>query len=244
MTEAEIESCCQEILSVGFCIIRKLLPVGVIDECARAFEPILDAHMDEIREKPNRGPNRHFIKLPFEPPFANPVLYENETILSIVEALLGADAAIGSYASDTPLQGSVHQDFHGDVAALFPDTELLTPPYILAVNFPFVDVTAENGPFEVARGSQHFTRDEGLRKVEGGEMALEPLFLNRGDVLVRDPRTIHRGTPNGSTTPRPVAVIGYLKAWFRFDLMLAISNVEEEKLSERGQQLLRFVSRE
>ena len=240
MTEAELQKSCQEILTDGFCILRDLLPLEVIGQCANAFEPILEAHMDEIRDNPNRGPNRHFIKLPFQPPFSNPVLYENETILSIVDHLLGDDAAIGSYATDTPLQGSVHQEFHGDVTELFPDTELVTPPYILAFNFPLVDVTEDNGPFEVARGSHRFTREEGLRKVESGELPLECLFLNRGDAMVRDPRHIHRGTPNNSATPRPVAVIGYLKAWFRFDMMSPISKQEQENLSERGKQMLRF----
>lgn len=244
MTEAQLQKCCQEIQTDGFCILRDLLPVTVIDECARAFASILEAHMDEIREKPNRGPNRHFIKPPFEPPFSDPVLYENETILSIVDQLLGDDAAIGSYATDTPLQGSVHQEFHGDVAALFPETDMVTPPYILAFNYPLVDVTEENGPFETARGSHRFTREEGLCKVESGELALESLLLNRGDALVRDPRHIHRGTPNNSPTPRPVAVIGYVRGWYRFDMMSKVSKVEQEKLSERGKQLLRFAPQE
>ena len=244
MTEAQLEECCQEIQTDGVCILRGLLPLDLIDECAKAFEPILETHMDEIREKPNRGPNRHFIQPPFEPPFSNPVLYENETVLSIVDQLLGEDAAIGSYATDTPLQGSVHQEFHGDVASLFPETDLVTPPYILAFNFPLVDVIEENGPFETARGSHRFTREEGLRKVESGELALESLLLNRGDALVRDPRQIHRGTPNNSPTPRPVAVIGYVKGWYRFDMMTKISKEEQEKLSERGKQLLRFAPQE
>jgi len=244
MTESELRKIGQEVLTDGFCIIRDLLPLDVIDDCARAFQPILEAHMDEIREKPNRGPNRHFIKLPFEPPFSNPVLYENETILSIVDHLLGDDVAIASYATDTPLEGSVHQEFHGDVAELFPGTDLVTPPYLLAFNFSFIDVTEDNGPFETARGSHRFARQEGLRKVESGELELEPLLLNRGDAMVRDPRQIHRGTPNNTATPRPVAVIGYIRGWYRFDMLPRISRSEREKLSERGTELLRFAPQE
>ena len=244
MTEAELQRSRQEILSDGFCIIRDLLPPDVIDACARAFEPILEAHMDEIREKPNRGPNRHFIPLPFQPPFANPVLYENETILAVVRSLIGDDAVIGSYASDTPLQGSIHQELHGDVGALFPDTDLVTPPYVITLNFPFVDVTAENGPFEASRGTHRFAQEEGIRKVESGEVPLEPLLLNRGDVLIRDPRHIHRGSPNRTSTPRPVAVIGYVKRWYRFDRMSTIVETEWKKLSERGREMLQFAPRE
>ena len=244
MIEAQLQKWCQQILNAGFCIIRDLLPLDVIDECASAFEPILEAHMDEIRDTPNRGPNRHFIKLPFEPPFSNPMIYENEIILSIVDHVLGDDTAMASYATDTPLEGSVHQEFHGDVSELFPETDLVPPPYILAFNFSFVDVTEDNGPFETARGSHRFTRDDGLRKVGNSELGTEPLFLKRGDVLARDSRQIHRGTPNNTPTPRPVAVIGYVRGWFRFEMMSRISKMEQEKLSERGRQLLRFAPQE
>ena len=243
MTEAELHKSCQQILSDGFCVIRDLLPTDVIDACARAFEPILEAHMDEIREQPNRGPLRHYIPLPFEPPFANPVLYENETILAIVGRLIGDDAVVGSYATDTPLQGSIHQDLHGDVAALFPDNDLVTPPYVLTLNFPFVDVTADNGPFEVSRGTHRFTPAEGIRQVESGDVPLEPLLLARGDALIRDPRHIHRGSPNRTPTPRPVAVVSYIRRWYRFGGMSPIAETEWDKLSERGQEMLQFAPR-
>ena len=240
MNEEQTKRYCHEIDADGFCVIRGLFPPDVIEECARAFEPILEAHMDEIREKPNRGTNRHFIALSFESPFANPVLYENETILAVVDQLLGDDCAIGSYATDTPLKGSVHQNFHADVVDLFPGTDVVTPPYILALNFPLIDVDEDNGPFETARGSHRFTREEGLRKVESGELPSELLCLKRGDAMVRDPRHIHRGTPNKTASPRPVAVITYRRAWFQFEKMTSISKTEQGKLSERAKQLLRF----
>ena len=34
------------------------------------------------------------------------------------------------------------------------------------------------------------------------------VFLNRGDVMIRDVRHIHRGTPNRSNKSRPVLVLG------------------------------------
>ena len=244
MTEAEIESKCEDILTEGFCVLKDLLPRQVIADCARAFEPILEAHIDEISTDPNRGPNRHYIRLPFEPPFADPIIYENEAVLSVVDRLLGEEVAMGSLATDTPLEGSVYQELHADVWALFPDDVQLPPPYILTMNFPFVDVTKDNGPFQAVRGTHLIPREEGLRKVKSGEIPLEPVFLNAGDVLLRDPRHIHGGTPNRTSTPRPVAVISYLRSWYRFDKLLAISKAERTKLSERGEQLLRFAPRE
>ena len=119
MTEAEIESKCEDILTEGFCVLKDLLPRQVIADCARAFEPILEAHIDEISTDPNRGPKRHYIRLPFEPPFADPIIYENEAVLSVVDRLLGEEVAMGSLATDTPLEGSVYQELHADVWALF-----------------------------------------------------------------------------------------------------------------------------
>ena len=74
------------------------------------------------------GPTRHFVPLPFKAPFAAPILYENDIILAIVERILGADMAIGTYATDTPLEGSVYQDVHSDISPLFPDLDFTPPP--------------------------------------------------------------------------------------------------------------------
>ena len=95
MTEAEIEPKCEDILTEGFCVLKDLLPREVIADLCPRLEPILEAHMDEISTNPNRGPNRHYIRLPFELPFADPIIYENEAVLSVVDRLLGEEVAIG-----------------------------------------------------------------------------------------------------------------------------------------------------
>ena len=240
MTDAELDGYCNEILTDGFCVLRQVLLRDVIDNCARAFETILEAHCDEIRTNPNRGPNRHFIKLPFRAPFADAAIYENPSVLAIVDRLLGEDVTVGSYATDTPLPGSVYQELHGDISALFPEWEQIPPPYTLALNFPFVDVTEENGPFEAARGTHRFPRKKGIGMVEDGTVPLEPVFLNRGDAILRDPRHIHRGTPNRTQSPRPMAVITYVRKWFRFEHIPVVPDTARQKLSERGKALMRY----
>ena len=64
------------------------------------------------------------------------------------------------------------------------------------MNFPLVDVTDERGPMEWASGTHMLSKAEGLRQVETGEAPLQRAYLNRGDVMIRDVRHIHRGTPN------------------------------------------------
>ena len=123
--------------------------------------------------------------------------------------------AIAQYATDTPLSRSVYQAVHSDVGELFPEEPTSYPPPLIAVNFPFVAVGPQLGPFEVARGTHLLPKKEALAKINAGDIALEPLFIQAGDVLIRDPRCLHRGSPNRSEIPRVVAVISYQRAWFQ-----------------------------
>jgi ectoine hydroxylase-related dioxygenase (phytanoyl-CoA dioxygenase family) len=144
-------------------------------------------------------------------------------------------------ATDTPLLGSEYQDVHRDTPPLFPETGKETPPYQLAVNFPLVDVTPENGPLEVARGTHMMERGAALKEINAGLKALEAVPMQLGDVMVRDVRGLHRGTPNRTNEPRPMVVIGYSRRWlFRPEVGITIPRAVHEKLSPRAKQLLRF----
>ncbi len=37
--------------------------------------------------------------------------------------------------------------------------------------------------------------------------------MRPGDVMIRDVRALHRGTPNHTNEPRPMVVIGYSLRW-------------------------------
>ncbi len=211
----DIEASAREVREVGYTILPGHLPRALMAACNEAFAPILAAHMDEIDNKPNRGPRRHYIALPMVPPFYDPRIFADATIVAIVERLLGEDMAMAQYATDTPLSHSVYQAVHADVGDLFPEEPTPYPPALIAVNFPFVDVTPQRGPFEVARGTHLLPKEEALAKINAGDIALEPLFMQAGDVLIRDPRCLHRGSPNRSETPRVVAVIGCQRAWLQ-----------------------------
>jgi ectoine hydroxylase-related dioxygenase (phytanoyl-CoA dioxygenase family) len=137
--------------------------------------------------------------------------------------------------------GSDFQDIHRDAPPLFPETGRETPPFQLAVNFPLVEVTIENGPFEVAPGTHMLSKEEGLRRIRAGEIQLQPLTLRLGDVMIRDVRGLHRGTPNQTATPRPMVVIGYSRRWlFRPEVSIRIPRFLLDTLSDRARRLLRF----
>jgi ectoine hydroxylase-related dioxygenase (phytanoyl-CoA dioxygenase family) len=144
-------------------------------------------------------------------------------------------------ATDTPLLGSGYQDVHRDAPPLFPELARETPPFQLAVNFPLIDVTTENGPFEVARGTHMLSKEEALRRIESGESSLEPITLRAGDVMIRDVRGLHRGTPNRTDAPRPMVVIGYGRRWLhRPEVSVRVPREAHRQLSARARFLLRF----
>jgi len=155
--------------------------------------------------------------------------------------VVGEDATMVQLATDTPLLGSEYQDVHRDALPLFPETDQETPSFQLAVNFPLVDVRIENGPTEIARGTHMVSKQEGLRLIETGAVVLEPIEMRLGDVMIRDVRHLHRGTPNRTDVPRPMVVIGYSRRWlFRPEVSIHIPRAALETLSERARRMLRF----
>ncbi len=242
-TEAEIEGYTQQILRDGFCILKGHFPKEKLQTWKEAFDPLMEQRIQDGTAS-ERGPKRFYISLPFTMPFADPAIYEDPDILAILERL-GGDIVMPELASDTPLQGSDFQVIHRDHLQMSPDLPDRDPalPFQFAVNFPLVDVTLANGPFEVARGTHLLTDAECKERIRSGEMEtqLEPLMMEVGDVMIRDVRALHRGTPNHTETPRTMIVVGYNCAEHqRPQLKIHIPQAEFNKLSGRGRQLLRL----
>lgn len=224
----------------GFVVIRDHLPVAKLDAWNRTFLPLLRQHIEREGHLRNRGPSRYYVTLPFVAPFADPAFLEDDDIVAVVEMLAGEDPVLCQLATDTPLRGSDYQDLHRDTPPLFPEWGRETPAFQLAVNFPLVDVPVELGPVEIAPGTHLMSRDEALREIEAGRIALQSVTMRRGDVMIRDVRGIHRGTPNRSDTPRPMAVIGYSRKWLhRPEVSIDIPRAQFDAYSERLKRLLR-----
>lgn len=236
----QIEAFAREVLTDGYTVVSSHFSPATLDAWREAFAPLLEAHITREGELRNRGAARYYVTLPFTAPFADPSIYEDEDILAIVERLVGQDAVMCQLATDTPLLGSEYQDVHRDAPPLFPETLEETPPFQLAVNFPLVDVTLENGPVEIARGTHMMTKEQGARRIAGGEVKLAPVTMRLGDVMIRDVRGLHRGTPNRTQAPRPMVVIGYSRRWlFRPEVSIRIPRAAMGALSERARRLLR-----
>jgi hypothetical protein len=240
-SDSEIKAFAQAVLDDGFCVLPEHFSRELISAWREAFAPLLAHHIEREGHKQNRGPGRYYVTLPFIAPFADPRVFENEDILAIASLLVGEDMIMPQLATDTPLLGSDYQDIHRDALPLFPETGRETLPYQLAVNFPLIDVTMEHGPFEIARGTHMMSKEEGLRRIETKEVALEPILMKAGDVMIRDVRGLHRGTPNRTDEPRPMVVVGYSRRWlFRPEVSIRVPRQVWKTLSERARFILRF----
>jgi ectoine hydroxylase-related dioxygenase (phytanoyl-CoA dioxygenase family) len=90
----------------------------------------------------------------------------------------------------------------------------MLPAYMLVVNFGLVRIAPENGPLEIAPGTHRMPRKEALRAVEAAEIEMQPVPLEIGDVLIRHPWALHRGTPSTTDTPRALVSIRYVRRWY------------------------------
>jgi ectoine hydroxylase-related dioxygenase (phytanoyl-CoA dioxygenase family) len=148
------------------------------------------------------------------------------------------------WGCDVPLRGSTHQGFHVDYQRpLFAEApDLLLPYYILIVSFGLIDIAPAYGPIEIAPGTHRMPRNEALRSVESAEIAAQSVPLELGDVLIRHPWALHRGTPNTTGTPRPIITIRYRRRWYQDHSreVNAIPRVVWESLTREQQAVMSF----
>lgn len=246
----------------GYVVFEDLIPVATVDRIHAAFMPLLEtvraqgeasstvkipARSDEriIVEGRLQNVNRYTLFVPWEPPFADPEIYEHPALLEFLDRYWGTnDYRITCYHSNNPYPGSEYQRWHRDagIHALVPHVGLQTCPHF-GVKFPLVNTVEENGSFEVVPGTQYLA-DPDLESryndiLEQGDFPTKRhLNLKKGSLWVQDPRTLHRGTPNRSTAPRPELVLCVSRPWFTPPYTIEMTRAEFDKLSERGKKLL------
>jgi hypothetical protein len=238
-TEAELNRLVEDLQRDGVCVIRGLLSKSLLAEWAQAFAALFKQRQQIPGGLAPREQGRYYLTLPWVPPFANQEVFANPVILGILNRVFAQEYVMVQLGADVPLQGSTYQEIHRDYRPLFSD-EVVTPLYALAVNFPLVEVTQENGPFQMARGTHVLPRDEGLAKIQTGEIALESFPMKLGDVMIRTPLALHRGTPNLTAIPRPMVVMGYAMHWlYTPNVDLTLQREYYERLPEQVKKLLR-----
>ena len=242
--ETTIQDKIREIQHHGYCVLRAHFAAGAIAACRDALWPGLLTHLRTPEHKPNRGPHRHYIPMPFEPPCFAPDFFFDAQALDIIRGVMDDRIVADQWGCDVPLRGSgyqvVHVDYQRPLFAEVPDLSL--PPYMLVVSFGLEQVTPDRGPIEIAPGTHRIRRNEALRAVESGEIQLRPVTLDIGDVLIRHPWALHRGTPNITDTPRALATVRYVRRWYADDSreVNTIPRVVWESFTPEQKNLMRF----
>jgi len=240
----EVENKAAEIQDQGYCILEGRLSRSLLDTCRSAFWPTLLAHLERHAHEPNRGPHRHFLPVPFTLPCFTPDFFFDATVLGIVRGVLGDRVVADQWGCDVPLRGSEYQAIHADYQRpLFEEApDLSVPPYMLVVSFGLVPITSANGPIEIAPGTHRLTRAGARRAADAGESEMRPVPLALGDVLIRHPWTLHRGTPNTTDTPRALLTIRYVRRWYADDSreVESIPRAVWEALTLEQRKMMRF----
>lgn len=225
----------------GYVILRGALPRTLVDEMHVAYRAIVDdclasASGKSLAELPWRSAGdtvfwiinarlRAFVRL--TGPFAHPRVVANPFALAVLRQALGPGLFCNSVSSDTCLQGSLFQSPHRDIGFYAGQ-----PVPGTIVNIPLMHCGPHNGPLQVWPGGSHlwgaelFTRF-GIRAFDqdadnpgmeafARDIPSIALDLYPGDVLLRDPGMLHRGTPNTAPEPRSMLTIGYFRAGHRY----------------------------
>ncbi len=168
-----------------------------------------------------RGPNR--LWFPAHPTRISAFigLVMHPYVQEVSEAVVGPDYEVVELGFDTPWQGAKNQPWHRD----FPiprrarkEDGSIDIDY-LVFNVTLKDVAEDMGPFEIAPGTQ-FLEEPDIELTRGMfvHKRYYPYFekpgntqrrMGRlGDLQVRTPLTLHRGTTHTSPVDRPVMVFG------------------------------------
>jgi len=211
-TAADLDRYANELNRDGICMIRGLLDRRLVEEWAAAFDALYRQRQARPGGLAPRERARYYLTFPWVAPFADLHVFANPVVLGVLNRVFAQEYVMVQLGADVPVQGSDYQETHRDFRPLFTD-QIVTPLYALAVNFPLVDVTEENGPFQMARGTHVLPRAEGLARIAAGDIPMESFPMQMGDVSIRTPLALHRGSPNRTATPRPMVVMGYVMHW-------------------------------
>jgi hypothetical protein len=235
----DLDRFARELNRDGICIIPQVFEQKLIEEWLEAFEKLFHERQNQPGGLAPREISRYYLTLPWIYPFANELVFANQVIMGILQRVFYQEYVMVQLGVDVPFPGSNYQETHRDFRPLFCD-RIVTPLYALAVNFPLVEVTADNGPFQMARGTHLLGREEGLQKIASGEIPMESFYMQPGDVMVRSPLALHRGSPNRTNQPRPMVVMGYAMHWLHTPKVdLTLPRDYYNSLPEKLRQMLR-----
>lgn len=212
----------QELQLNGFIILRDFLPREWVEAVHEQLLPVLRGEYRKAEEQgfeKARGPGRLAFHLERYADLLGGALADDRyrrhpLIEELVDAVLGSGRwGRGWTLVEAAWSGSQYMGWHSDQKLEeTPDPDGPHETRRVTYNIPLVDFTWANGAIEFIPGSHRLPRSF----LKLGFLELPHLFsarldLRRGDALLRDGNTLHRGTPNLTDHPRPMLDQTYKK---------------------------------
>jgi hypothetical protein len=209
---------------LGFVVVKNIFSDKELGE----IEPTVDAMAKDIFEKSggspawgNRGPNRQSANFERQP--AGGIMWRNTKLQAVLQEVLQGPCHYGGTSADIAFPGTVYQGLHSDDNGSKPCDSWRQedvrhrkfPPAFLLAGPILNDWTAANGPMRIVPWTavtdleyKLWTRN-GISYNDEKTKGFIDAYIEakRGDVLVRDPRVLHGGTPNKTETARPMIAI-------------------------------------
>ena len=207
----------------GFIVLRNFLPAKLVAEMHDELAPLLEAeHAKALGDdyKKGRGDGRLALHVGpyadlFKGALADDRYRHHPVIEELVDAILGAGSWKRGWTQvEAVWSGAEFMNWHSDQEPEdTPDMDAPHETIRVTYNISLVDVTWANGATEFIPGSHRLPR-----RYHSSPLLLElpqihpvQLRLDRGDVVLRDGNTLHRGTPNLTDAVRPMLDQTYKK---------------------------------
>ncbi len=249
LSEPRLAEALRTFRDAGFVVLEDLYDPEWVAAMREAYNRTLQAHLGSIggpeaaQQSTQERLHLGFYP-PVIPPFSDPAHIANPIAVQIMESLLGKDLIASFFFSNTSYPGSGYQNIHRDHGHVF-GTELsvAAPVTHIALNMPLCDFTESNGSTEIWPGTQLIVDTD---PADGGKLAERVTAfpsmrtnLKIGALVLRDLRTWHRGTPNGTDTPRTMLSIVYRRGWLWDSASMNIPQATWNGWPERAREIFR-----
>jgi hypothetical protein len=209
--ETSMRDAQQALEESGVVIIKSAVPTDLIDRLRKRMEPDTERLLARRMWGGAGNIRGHLQQVPPRAaPWVHPAIVSNPIVMDLARRMLGDGFFMSLYSANVNTPGSVAQQVHADAGHLWFNAgsgaakwPMFHPATTLVVNVPLTDVNEVNGSTEVYLGSHKDTQFE--QWVPESQLERYPRFRansQKGDVVIRDIRTWHRGMPNFASTHR------------------------------------------
>ena len=211
---------------------------------------------DKCTEISCRPGDRIMVKTTTDEPFTHPELIAKPILIDLLKWNLdGSRIEVGTMAAISSLPRSNYQHWHKDVPAIFPKLQQETqlPAQGLITVFAVEDVPLNKGPTNFIPCSNILNGQKNTIQIDDWHVNNVSCKINgycvpeleRGDILMFDYRTMHRGGKNNSDDWRTIMYITYVNEWYVDHINFNTKQTKEfDFIDEKSKLLLSRIDNE